>query len=124
MSLALFILSTLVVKVDVGLILACFFIFGLGNGLFQSPNNSEVMSSLPMEKSGTASSVIATVRNLGMALGASFGSILLSFSLISQGFSGPVLDASPLVLAEAISKVLLAGGLISFIGFIISLLRR
>lgn len=124
MSLALFILSTLVVKADVGLILACFFIFGLGNGLFQSPNNSEVMSSLPMEKSGTASSVIATVRNLGMALGASFGSILLSFSLISQGFSGPVLDASPLVLAEAISKVLLAGGLISFIGFIISLLRR
>jgi EmrB/QacA subfamily drug resistance transporter len=44
-------------------------LFGLGTGIFQSPNNSAVMGSVPRERAGTASAVLAVIRNVGMVLG-------------------------------------------------------
>ncbi len=49
----------------------------LGNGLFQSPNNSLIMSTVPKHKLGIAGSVNALVRNLGMVLGVSLSTTLL-----------------------------------------------
>ncbi|WP_435922218.1 MFS transporter [Paenibacillus sp. DYY-L-2] len=57
-------------------------LFGLGGGLFQSPNNSSVMGSVPREKLGTAGGLNALVRNIGMVLGTS-----LSISLYSSRLS-------------------------------------
>jgi MFS family permease len=42
---------------------------GLGMGLFQSPNNAMVMSSLPRERLGSGGGLLATSRNAGMAAG-------------------------------------------------------
>ncbi len=42
---------------------------GLGTGLFQSPNNSEIMSSVPHNKLGVASALMAMIRNLGLGTG-------------------------------------------------------
>jgi EmrB/QacA subfamily drug resistance transporter len=42
---------------------------GVGNGLFQSPNNSAIMGSVPRPRLGVAGSFIALVRNLGMVTG-------------------------------------------------------
>lgn len=52
-------------------------IMSLGNGLFQSPNNSLIMSTVPKNKLGIAGSVNALIRNLGMVFGISFSTALL-----------------------------------------------
>lgn len=49
-------------------------LFGLGNGLFQTPNNSSVMGSAPKNMQGVASGVLATMRNVGMVVGVAVGS--------------------------------------------------
>lgn len=50
-------------------ILAGLAVMGLAIGLFQSPNNNAIMGSVPPNKLGVASALLATVRNLGMAAG-------------------------------------------------------
>ncbi len=60
-------------------------IMSLGNGLFQSPNNSLVMSMLPREKLGIGGSVNALVRNIGMVVG-----IALSTSILYSGMSAKI----------------------------------
>lgn len=52
-------------------------IMSLGNGLFQSPNNSLIMSTVPKNKLGIAGSVNALIRNLGMVVGISYSTTLL-----------------------------------------------
>lgn len=52
-------------------------LLGAGNGFFQSPNNSLVMSSAPRDKLGIAGSVNALIRNLGMVFGIAFSMFLL-----------------------------------------------
>lgn len=44
-------------------------LFGVAMGLFQSPNNSSVMSSVSRTKLGVAGGIVATMRNTGMVLG-------------------------------------------------------
>lgn len=60
-------------------------LMAFGNGLFQAPNNTLVMSSLPSGKVGVGGSVNALSRNLG----SSFGVVLASFLLYS-GISAAV----------------------------------
>jgi MFS family permease len=43
--------------------------FGLGFGIFQSPNNSAIMGSAPPERLGVASGLLALSRNLGTTTG-------------------------------------------------------
>jgi EmrB/QacA subfamily drug resistance transporter len=57
-------------------------IFGLGTGIFQSPNNSAVMGSAPRALLGSASGVLATVRNVGMVFGIATGGAVL-YALVS-----------------------------------------
>ena len=54
-------------------------LFGIGTGLFQSPNNSSILGAVPRDKLGVAGSLNALVRNLGMVLGTA-----LSVSLFSS----------------------------------------
>lgn len=46
------------------------FICGSGFGLFQTPNNSTIISSAPSNRSGGASGMLGTARLLGQTLGA------------------------------------------------------
>lgn len=66
--------------------------FGLGTGIFQSPNNSSVMGNAPRPYLGIASGILGTARNTGMALGiATAGLILYSLvppSIIAQEYLG------------------------------------
>jgi len=64
-------------------------LFGLGSGLFQSPNNSSVMGSVPAAKLGTAGGLNALVRNIGMVMGISLSVSLFSIRL---GHTGGSLD--------------------------------
>jgi len=57
-------------------------ILGLGNGLFQSPNNSLVMSSVPRSQLGIAGSINSLIRNIGMVVGIAVATTTL-FSVMS-----------------------------------------
>jgi len=52
-------------------------IVGLGVGMFQSPNNSEIMGSVPPWHLGIASGIIAAMRNVGMVLGIAIAGAVL-----------------------------------------------
>ena len=108
---------------DLFLIVLTFVPMSIGMVLFQSPNNTEIMSSLPAEKIATASSVSATVRNLGMALGVSFASILLTVSLTMSGYTGPVLSASSGALASAFAKIMVVSAIICLVTMGVCLYR-
>jgi len=60
--------------------------FGLGLGFFGSPNNSALMGSVDHKNRGSASGLLATVRNLGMVSGMSI--ISLVFNSVLVGRSG------------------------------------
>jgi len=104
-------------------IIAGFVLFGIGFGLFQTPNNTAIMSALPVRNLSIASSVTATGRNLGMALGVSFGSILLSVQLAMAGYNGDVIGAGPSLLAVAISSIMAISGVLCLIVAVLTLKR-
>jgi MFS family permease len=52
-----------------GMIIFTLCAVGLSIGLFQSPNNNAIMGSVPLNKLGVASALLATVRNLGLVVG-------------------------------------------------------
>lgn len=53
-------------------------LLGLGMGMFQSPNSSAIMGSVPRNRLGIASGMVATARNVGMVLGVSVAGFVLS----------------------------------------------
>lgn len=55
-------------------------VFGLGMGLFTSPNNVSVLESVPIEKSGLTGSLMATVRNFGRVSGVAISVLLLQMA--------------------------------------------
>jgi predicted MFS family arabinose efflux permease len=112
----LFALSLAVKALDPMLILACFAIFGFGSALFTSPNNTEVMSSLPMNKSSTASSMLATIRNFGNSVGISLASVVLYMVLRQCGFGGQVINADPALMMQAVQAILTIASLLCLVG--------
>ncbi|WP_213875792.1 MFS transporter [Pseudomonas sp. dw_358] len=52
---------------------------GVGFGLFQSPNNRELLGNVSRERSGNASGVLAVVRTFGQCFGAALVGIILSW---------------------------------------------
>lgn len=56
---------------------------GLGNGIFMAPNNSIVMSSVPVKDLGVAGGVNALARELGMVIGISVATTVL-FAAMSR----------------------------------------
>jgi MFS family permease len=56
-------------------------VIGIGIGTFQTPNNSAIMGSVPANRRGVASSMLATMRNLGMVLGIAISGTLFNSRL-------------------------------------------
>ena len=77
-SLGLFVMAYAAYITSIPVMFGAMVLLGVGGALFQSPNNTELMSSLPREKLSIASSVTATVRNLGFTLGVSMAAIFIS----------------------------------------------
>jgi EmrB/QacA subfamily drug resistance transporter len=99
------------------LILVPLFAMGLGLGLFQSPNNSAAMGSIPKEKLGTGNGVVQLVKNLGMVIGISFSTLV--FSSLMGG--RPITDAAAFL--ESARWVYWGAAALSFLGAYIASLR-
>ncbi|MHB1344828.1 MAG: DHA2 family efflux MFS transporter permease subunit [Thermoleophilia bacterium] len=53
-------------------------LLGIGMAIFQSPNSSALMGSVPRHRLGIASGMVATARNVGMVLGVSLAALMLA----------------------------------------------
>jgi EmrB/QacA subfamily drug resistance transporter len=93
---------------------------GIGVGMFQSPNNSSVMSSVPPQKLGIAGGINSLVRNLGMVMG-----IALSVSLFEAwgGVTKPRPEQIESFMSAFHHVMLVAMG-IALIGAVISFNRK
>ena len=60
---------------------------GLGTALYISPNNTAIMSCVPLQRRGTASGAVATARNFGMVIGVALAGLIFStsFSTLAKG---------------------------------------
>lgn len=67
------------------LLIAVFALSGIGAGLFQTPNNSTVMGSVPTANRGIAAATLGTMRNIGMVLGEAVSAALIASSINSAG---------------------------------------
>ncbi|KUO95323.1 MFS transporter [Ferroacidibacillus organovorans] len=90
-------------------------VFGLGMGLFTSPNNVSVLESVPIEKSGLTGSLIATVRNFGRVAG-------VSVTVLFLQLSGNDLQSSD-GFAHASSFAFRMGVIIGIIGTVLTVTR-
>lgn len=78
---------------------------GIGVGLFQSPNNSAIMGSVPSERLGIASSLLATTRSLGQTVGiAALGALWAT--LVFQAAGGMVVGGATAAPSAAQVKAL------------------
>ncbi len=82
MSSGLFMLSFLKADTPVWYMVTAMALAGLGSGMFQTPNNTAVMGSVPPEHRGIASGVLATMRNIGMVLGVAISGALFTMNSI------------------------------------------
>lgn len=64
-------------------------ICGVGGGMFQSPNNSAIMGSVPVIHLGIASGMLAAMRNVGMVLGIALAGAVL-YNLAPVAASGQI----------------------------------
>ncbi|WP_220101649.1 MFS transporter [Paenibacillus sp. S150] len=67
---------------------------GIGSGLFGSPNNSLIMSTVPRTQLGSAGSVNSLVRNVGMVVGITIATTIL-FNVMSSRAGYRVTDLIP-----------------------------
>lgn len=103
-------------------------LLGLGNGIFQSPNSSAVMGSVPRTHLGVAGGVLATARNGGMVMGVALGGVIFNHrlpihlaGLLAAGVAQP--EAACASYAAALHDAMLAGAAAAVAGMFISLAR-
>jgi len=58
-------------------------LLGIGLGLFQTPNNNSLMSSIPQNRLGVGSSFLSMVRSFGQSVGAALATTIVSTSLLA-----------------------------------------
>lgn len=111
--------STLLTMIIFGVVMS------IGNGLFQSPNNSLVMSSIPRNRLGIAGSINALVRNLGMVFGISLSTMLL-YNRMSYKIGYHVTNYIPGrddVFVYAMRYVFIMAGAVSVLGAFVTFFR-
>lgn len=80
----LFSMSFLNLNTNTFLIIIFIAIVAFGNGLFQSPNTSLIMSLVPINKLGIMGSTNALIRNLGLIFGTSISTTILYQSMSNK----------------------------------------
>ncbi len=78
---ALGLMCLLGIRSSLAVVAACLALFGLGSGVFGSPNTKLIMAHAPKDKLGIAGSVNALARNMGMVSGIAFSVAVLNGSM-------------------------------------------
>ncbi|WP_242976029.1 MFS transporter [Desulfosporosinus sp. FKB] len=101
-------------------------LIGLGCGLFQSPNNSSVMSSVPTIKLGIAGGINALLRNVGMVIGISYSVSLFENrqAILLEGITSPTAEQQANAFVGAYQIVMLTSMGIAIVAGLLSLNRK
>jgi EmrB/QacA subfamily drug resistance transporter len=102
-------------------------LLGVGLGLFQTPNNNSLMSSIPRDRLGVGSSFLSIVRSLGLSIGVATASAIVSSRLVAVTgqtsldtlrSAGPATDSAPLLAAfmQGYRYTCLTAAVICFVG--------
>jgi len=102
-------------------ILCMMLLVGIGTGLFQSPNNSAIMGSVPRTHLGIGGGVLSTMRNLGMAFGIAVSSAVAGIE-IPSGVAAAV-HMEKLQIFHDVSAGFAVGAIFVFLGALTSLFR-
>jgi len=116
LALALYGLSVAGPAVGLPFVAASLALAGAGMGFFQAPNNSAVMGAIPRPKLGSGGGLLATSRNVGMAIGVAVAGSLFALR------SGAGLEASTFMPGYALA--LRAGAAVAIAAGILSLFTR
>jgi EmrB/QacA subfamily drug resistance transporter len=108
-----------------GLVAACLALFGLGGGVFGSPNTKLIMSQAPRDKLGIAGSINALARNMGMVSGIAFAIALLNGSMSANlgRRVGGFVPERPEVFISGMHLVFLAAALLCVVAIGLTLAR-
>ena len=127
-ALGLYLISNVKVDTKIFIIIIYTMVIGFGIGIFQTPNNSAIMGSVPESRRGTASSMLATMRNLGMVLGIVISGTLfnsrlnkLTEILSTEGYTGTELTNR--AFTGAMKTTLLIATALAFVAIFTSLIR-
>ena len=82
-AVAFFFLSFLTMETTSFTVILWLSVLGFGMGLFQTPNNNLLMSSLPRQRLGVGSSFLSIVRSLGNSVGAALAATIVSAQLLA-----------------------------------------
>ena len=82
-AVAFFFLSFLSMETTPFTVILWLSVLGFGMGLFQTPNNNLLMSSLPRQRLGVGSSFLSIVRSLGNSVGAALAATIVSAQLLA-----------------------------------------
>ncbi len=100
-------------------------LMGLGNGLFQSPNNNSVMSAVEPRQLGVAGGINALARNFGMVCGTAVAVSILEYRRVAylSGLSEPTAGQQVAAFMGGYHDALLVGVGLALVGAVISLKR-
>ena len=99
-----------------------FGLLGVGAAFFQSPNNRAIMATVSDEESGMVSSIIVTMRNLGMVFAVSFAGMLLYTTITPSTLqSTELFNLAAYDFTTGMHRVVIFGGIISFVMAFLSL---
>lgn len=92
--------------------------------MFQSPNNSSVMGSVPREQLGVAGGINALFRNLGMVSGSTLSVLLFAVTskMNFNSISAKITNLSVESFMSGFQVVLLFAGFVNLIALLISLM--
>jgi EmrB/QacA subfamily drug resistance transporter len=96
---------------------------GLGLGLFEAPNMSFVMGSIPRHQQGVAGSIANMMRTLGIVVGATGWSMFFDARRQSAA-TGPITSGAEDTFVPAFQDVFLAAAAICAIASVLALFRR
>ena len=102
-------LAWLDAQAGVGDVLWRMLLCGIGFGLFQPPNNRELMSTVPRERSANASGIMSTSRTVGQSLGVALVGAFLATGMPVQATLWLGALATLLALGASLARVPLAG---------------
>jgi len=130
-SLALYLFSTLSPTAPYSTLVLYLIVFGIGMGLFTSPNMSSVMGSVPPSRRGVASALRATTFNVGLTLSYNLVILVLAFympystitSIIAASNVQAIPEASRILFANSLDKVYLALAAVNLVAIAPSVLR-
>lgn len=80
-SLSLFLFSTVDATTSYMTVAVYMLLFGVGIGIFSSPNMSSIMSAIPAERRGIGSALRATFFNVGFAVSLNLAILVISFTV-------------------------------------------